>query len=179
CDRADLLRRDLRAHRLRRRAPVRPPAAAHRPRDTAFGLRSAPAAPPRAQGAARPSPRLRLLTWRTGVSPWERVHQPEGMDPSRSALALASALVATLALTACSGPTQGAGYEIEAVACDPAASARRADRAFSPLGGETFAVTGWSHASPAETLLALDPAAYGLRRASFAPDDGFGGQNAR
>ncbi|MDQ2624470.1 MAG: hypothetical protein M3Y20_04845, partial [Actinomycetota bacterium] len=52
------------------------------------------------------------------------------------------------------------------------------DRAFSPLGGETFAVTGWSHASPAETLLALDPAAYGLRRASFAPDDECGGQNS-
>lgn len=92
----------------------------------------------------------------------------------RAGLAL---LATTALLAACSTSSTDLGYEIESVSCDPAASARPADVAFSPLGGNTYAVTGWSHTSAAETSLALDHTQYGLLRANFAPDASCGGQN--
>lgn len=91
--------------------------------------------------------------------------------------ALATTAALTAALVACSPDGVDLGYEIESVACDPASSARGSATAFSPLGGDTYAVTGWSHTSAAETSLALDPSRYGLIRASYTPDPTCADQN--
>ena len=88
---------------------------------------------------------------------------------------------AVLALAACSAggaePSEAPTYAVEAVDCTEASAPRAAESAFSPLGGDTFDVTGWSHTSPAETSLAREASSYGQRRAAFAPDGTCGGQN--
>ena len=86
-------------------------------------------------------------------------------------MACAAAALSGSALAACaSSAADDAPYEIEAITCDPATSSRAADVAFSPIGGDNLAVTGWSHTSAAETSLALDHTRYGLMRANFTPD---------
>lgn len=109
------------------------------------------------------------------------MHHSVRMAWTRSHTFLGCALgAAALALGACADSSSPGAprYEITSIECDPASSARDESEAFSPLGGETYAITGWSHASSKETSLALEPAAYGPRRDAWVPDASCGGQSS-